>query len=257
MRSSTQVTPHVTLPRDVSLSTADDLRRQLRRVLDRHPATVVIDCAELERVVSAHVGLLWESHQICAEAGIAISLLNPGAGLVRILDALDLREVFGVDIKPDSAETVISADITELHPRRYADRFAADRGSIDEAISRFQNFLAEASLPELVRFELRTVFYEVATNIRTHGGVAAPDTIAFQSRMDGTRISLTFVDAGQPFNPIEKPIVFDGARAVKTGQTHGFGIALIRKLMDEINYRRRYDSVNVLTLEKKWSQNRG
>ncbi len=257
MDTNTRITPHIILPENISETSADCLRRQLRQAVEQHPTSVMIVCERLERVVSAHVGLLWESHQICAEAGISVKLLAPSAGLVRILDALDLREVFGVDEKPDGADADDVTDVTTIHPCRYADRFPADPDGIDEAIVRFQCFMAESNLPELIRFELRTVFYEVATNIRTHGETVSPNAIAFQSRMDGSRISLTFVDAGRPFNPVEKPVAFDGVRAAKTGQTHGFGIAMICKLMDKVNYKRRYDSVNVLTLEKKWSQNRG
>jgi len=257
MKANTLNTPQIALPADITGPAIDDLRLQLRKILALCPTTVGIACEGLDRVISAHISLLWESYQVCAEADVAIRLLSPGPGLIRILEALDLREFFGVDDDDVTLVTSGSSRVSRVQPHRYSDRFTASRTDIDEAIARFLQFLDSVNLPELVRFEIRTVFYEVATNIRMHGGKASTTTIAFRVNLDSTQISLTFVDTGVPFNPVAGEMEFDGAHAVRAGQKHGFGLAMIHKLMNKVSYKRRYNSVNILTLEKQWSQNYG
>lgn len=56
-------------------------------------------------------------------------------------------------------------------------------------------------------------------------------------------------DDGRPFNPLEAPVSGTDAPLEK-GPTGGFGIHLVRKVMDEIEYRRQ-DNRNILVMRKK------
>ncbi len=60
---------------------------------------------------------------------------------------------------------------------------------------------------------------------------------------------IVFKDGGIPFNPLEKPDP-DITKPIEDRDIGGFGILLVKKLMDEVNYMYKEDR-NVLTVIKK------
>jgi len=81
---------------------------------------------------------------------------------------------------------------------------------------------------------------EALSNIVHHGllGREGPAEIEIEIRILGREIEIVIVDDAPPFNPLEvaEP---DTARSLEERSVGGLGIALVRKLMDVVEYERR------------------
>ncbi len=92
---------------------------------------------------------------------------------------------------------------------------------------------------------------EITANIAMYA--YAPETGEMTVRVDydetDRMAAVTFTDSGVPFNPLEKedPDVGLPAEERKVG---GLGIFLVKKTMDEIDYRRE-NGKNILCIRKK------
>lgn len=253
MRIDHVVTPTLLVPADLSDDAVTRFDRGLKEFLGEHPVSIALDVSQLEHVTSSHIKLLWQAYNICLDAGVTMKLKSPSPGLVRVLKVLDLYELLAEDhesMRPQlrKAVRIESGEIPPL----YADEFTADSCSIDEALEGFLKFLRCFTLPEVVIFELRTVFYEVATNIRSHAQMGDDDLVVFSARVEGSKLIMVFADFGVPFDSKSSTVDFDPRTASKNGQTRGFGLTLVRRLTDKMSYVRMNDVINVLTLEKKW-----
>ena len=66
---------------------------------------------------------------------------------------------------------------------------------------------------------------------------------------DGHQLKVVIDDSGMPFDPTAKKKI-DIPKSADELQIGGFGIYLVRELMDSINYE-RIDGQNILTLKKQ------
>ena len=66
---------------------------------------------------------------------------------------------------------------------------------------------------------------------------------------DANTITITFIDSGIPYNPLEKADP-DITLSAEERQIGGLGIFMVKKNMDEVMYEHK-DGQNVLTLKKK------
>ena len=64
-------------------------------------------------------------------------------------------------------------------------------------------------------------------------------------------ISITLIDRGIPYNPLEKPDP-DVTLSAEERQIGGLGIYMVKKSMDEMLYRHE-DGQNILTMKKSWA----
>lgn len=80
-------------------------------------------------------------------------------------------------------------------------------------------------------------------------GDAGNATVRFNFDESTHLISVTFIDDGVPFNPLEhkEPNV---TLPMEEREVGGLGIYLVRKTMDTVKYRRE-NNCNILTIEKK------
>ena len=81
----------------------------------------------------------------------------------------------------------------------------------------------------------------------------APDvglvTVRVEVQPDAQAVSVSFMDAGRPFNPLlhrDPPLQM----AVKDRKSGGFGISIVKKSMDDVRYE-YVDGYNVTTITKK------
>jgi len=242
------------LPLDLSGESVGTFETQLDRVIAAQPGVVHLSCAGLSKITSRYVGVLWQAYRRCAEAGVELQLESPPIGLVRTLNALDLAEFFGVGARSGDTDSEYRAAAEFDHTTGvYTDRFGAVEAEIDAALERFMQFLARVRISKTTEFELKTLFYEVTTNIRTHGELPVGETIQFQASASHDTVTLTFWDTGVPFDPCARPAHIDFIAAARTGQRCGFGIAMMRRLADDMSYVREKGGTNVLTIEKKRS----
>jgi len=241
----------ITVPADLSGSELSIFYDEIHRVLESKSEVIAIDCSRLEDVVSSHIGALLYAHQMCSESGVSMRLDSPTMSLIRILKVLDLDGV--LEVKDNPAATQLR-QTTTLHlggkTRAYADEFAANSKSVDEGLQRFLEYLDSLHLNKTTKYELRTVFYEIATNIRLHAKSEGDNQIVFVSRVEGSKIVMVFTDSGIPFDPTRLVEDSDEQMANKTRQIRGFGIPMIRKLTSSVSYNRIHDTMNILTVEK-------
>ena len=81
-----------------------------------------------------------------------------------------------------------------------------------------------------------------------YGGGSGDATVRFGFDEAARRVSVTFIDRGVPFNPLEKtdPDVNSPAHERAIG---GLGLFLVKKTMDGMDYRYE-DGQNILTIHK-------
>jgi anti-sigma regulatory factor (Ser/Thr protein kinase)/anti-anti-sigma regulatory factor len=243
----------VSIPIEVMPDRYRDFEGEIAAALTRKAVAVCIECGELERVTSSHVNLLWQAHQACLSAGAELRLAHPSAGLLRILRMMDLIHVFGMDeassrleLKPDECPPVVTRTTT------YADTFVPTVMEIDNAIGRFVGFITSVGAGPSLLLELRTIFYEIATNIRIHSGLSEQDAVSFEACANADRLTITFIDTGNPFNPTAGREKVDAVQASHQRQKRGFGLPMIHQFADSIAYHRDESGRNILTLSKKW-----
>lgn len=95
---------------------------------------------------------------------------------------------------------------------------------------------------------------EVLVNIIHHGYQGLPEQIEIQvDAFPDRHIEIGFRDSGLPFNPMEEHLS-DLTSDLEDREVGGLGIHFIRKLMDEVRYKRE-GNFNVLVLVKRQSLN--
>ncbi len=253
MRTEIHNTPAVCVPADQSRDSVVAFEARLKKLLLQSPNVIVLDCSQLRHVSSGHISVLWRAQQICLDAGVRALLQSACPGLIRVLRTLDLFELFTSDdlsFRPQLRKAVRlqSGSLADV----YVDEFAVDGKSIAKALDSFVQYLQRIEVPQETEYELRTVFYEVAINIQTHGQVSEGDLIVFTARADESKITLVFADSGIPFDPTKHGNGLTLIQAARNGQERGFGLMMVRKLSDQMSYVRVVNAINVLTLIKEW-----
>ena len=92
---------------------------------------------------------------------------------------------------------------------------------------------------------------EVFTNIASYayGSEQGTATVRFDFDEEARVASVTFIDSGVPFNPLESAEP-DVTLAAEDRPVGGLGIFLVKKTMDGMDYVRR-DDRNILTIHKQ------
>ena len=245
--------PSLAVPPDLSESALIGFDRRLNDLLKSDPGTVSVDSSIWQQVTSSHIHVLWLAYKQCSDCGAQMQLVSPTPELVRVLRVLDLYDVFiGIDLEKTSEVSVPAPPDVQGQRLEYADDITLSIKSIDNALAEFMKFLNSVQMPDATAFELRTLFYEVATNIRVHGHMEEGELVVFTCHVEEAKITLAFADSGQPFDPTTTSADIDVLSAVANRRTRGFGIMMIRKMADRVSYVRKQNAVNVLTLEKTW-----
>ena len=141
-------------------------------------------------------------------------------------------------------------DIAVLVIRRTADRLHL-RSTLTE-IERLAGEVArvgrEHALPDELVFDLRLALEEAVANVIRHGyGGREDGEIRIGFHVTPEAITVTVEDDAPPFDPHERP---DPPLPPEGGDASGVGVYLIKRVMDEVDYRRN-GSCNVLTLTKR------
>jgi anti-sigma regulatory factor (Ser/Thr protein kinase)/anti-anti-sigma regulatory factor len=243
----------IPVPAELGSRAEDQFEERLRATLETNPPTVLLDCVALQLVTSRHIELLWRTRLRCQRSATKVRLQNPTSGLVRVLTVLDLAELF--DCLPSPADGFSGEPTSAFDPAdaSYQDKFPPIPGEIVSASERFNAFLAGLPVPEMTRFELRTIFYEIASNIRQHGGMDDGTPVAFWAEFGSGRIIMTFADTGREYDPTAAEVDFDASTAAKKRRVRGFGIPMVRRMADTMSYIRSADGRNILTIVKTWS----
>jgi len=253
MPSTLKTNAAIPVPAELGGRAEDQFEERIRAALETSPPTVLLDCAALQLVTSRHIELLWRARLRCQRAATEVRLQNQTPGLMRILTILDLAELFHCMPSPSDAFPGKPAIDPGPAKANYQDKFLPIAGEIVSASERFDAFLAALPAPELTRFELRTIFYEVASNISQHGGINDGIPVAFWAEVGSGRIMMTFADTGREYDPTAAEVDFVARTAAKQRRTRGFGIPMVRRMADAMSYIRSADGRNNLTIVKTWS----
>jgi anti-sigma B factor antagonist len=81
---------------EVDVATAPALREAIVRAVDRRPARVVIDLADVSFMDSSALGVLVSGYKYAQGAGIAVLLSSPGPAVYRLLRTSGMIEIFGI-----------------------------------------------------------------------------------------------------------------------------------------------------------------
>ncbi len=109
-------------------------------------------------------------------------------------------------------------------------------------------------LPLTLEFkhDIRLVAEELLANIINHGYAKdSEEIIELELKVDSKSVKLTFVDAGDAFNPLSR----DAPDLLNDLSEGGMGILLVKSLTNEQHYTRK-DNLNVFTVTKNYNNNK-
>ena len=94
---------------------------------------------------------------------------------------------------------------------------------------------------------------EIFVNIASYayGEGEGEATIRLEVDSADSKATITFIDSGTPYNPLEKPDP-DVTLSAAEREIGGLGIFIVKKSMDEVIYKHE-DGKNIFTIVSSWS----
>ena len=123
--------------------------------------------------------------------------------------------------------------------------------NVDKVTEFVNEVLEEKDCPLKVQMQLDVAIDEIFGNIAyyAYGKGSGNATIQIEMEDNPPKITLTFIDQGIPYNPLENKdpdITLD----IEDREIGGLGIFLVKKTMDELFYE-YVDGQNILTMKKE------
>jgi len=113
-----------------------------------------------------------------------------------------------------------------------------DIAQIEQLAEQVLAFGRENDLPDELAWELRLVLEEVVTNIISYGYDDQADHVIKVSIINAEQaVTLTVQDDARPFNLLEHPLP-DLEIPLEDRPVGGLGIHMVRRIMDDVDYRR-------------------
>ena len=130
-------------------------------------------------------------------------------------------------------------------------QFAAKFENLDEIRDFVGNIARKGGFSDKDVYNIQLAADEAASNIIEHAYHNLPGKVLELScGMKGDVITIILTDQGESFDPSEVPAP-DLKADLSDRKIGGLGIFLMRKLMDEIDYRPGPNKSNVLTMTKR------
>jgi serine/threonine-protein kinase RsbW len=139
-----------------------------------------------------------------------------------------------------------------MESHKYSFELKNDLSELEALSKHLNKFGRLTELSETCITDVNICLDELFTNIVSYGFEDdLAHTIRFAMNLDNQVLTLSIEDEGVPFNPLEKkdPEVPADLIDVRIG---GLGIHIVRKLMDDIRYKRKQGK-NKLTMKKSIS----
>ncbi len=226
-------------------------------------------------------GMVYKEYEIRLESGDCIFQYTDGVteattadnelfGTNRMLDALNLNP----DAEPEELlENVMNEirafvkgadqfdDVTMLCLKYFTGSvnvkeldIEANTDNLPQVMAFLEETFEEIQFPMKEQMQMSVAAEEIFVNICHYA--YAPKTGSVHMRLvtsqNPTAISLTFIDSGKPYNPLEKEDP-DVTLSAEDRQIGGLGIYMVKQSMDKVSYR--YDNgKNILILKKKLKQ---
>ena len=137
-----------------------------------------------------------------------------------------------------------------------AQKFRIARAAELQTLGVFRDFVAEvcrrAGIDADTAYQLRLAVDEATANVITHGYAGMnPGSILLELEVQSGAIVATLTDFGHSFEPAEPPAP-DVEAALADGPIEGFGLFLIYRTMDDVDYQVTEEG-NRLILTKRLS----
>ena len=243
----------IELPGTVTQKTIEEYRLSIARILSHRPRLLLLDCSNVLFASSCHVGLMWETRVDCLRLGTTLQLTDVSDQMKMVLCTLDLETLL---IARDDSIVKSTDQLPQPAPLHVSEPFhdsvTLSRTGVGEGLDRFLAFLSSLRLESTMLFEFRLIYYEVVMNIRLHSGLRENDVAVIDVSVGEGGVALTFRDTGTPFDPAAFVSTYCPESTVRSGRVRGFGLILIHKVADEIEYAREKATTNRLTIVKKW-----
>ena len=136
-----------------------------------------------------------------------------------------------------------------MQSHKYSFELKSDLSELETLCRHLNKFGHVTGQSEACITDINICLDELFTNIVSYGFADDLEhTIRFTINVDNNVLTLNIEDEGIPFNPLEKkdPEIPADLIDVRIG---GLGIHIVRKLMDDIRYKRKRGK-NKLTLKK-------
>ncbi|MBR6407156.1 MAG: SpoIIE family protein phosphatase [Clostridia bacterium] len=230
-------------------------------------------------VIGGMDGVKYKEYEILLKPGTKLFLYTDG--VPEATDSSD--EMFGTDRMAAALNDAADASPEHIikNVRRSVDMFvrdaeqfddmtmlcleykgkAADQSEMDieakvQNLPRVQDFvdkhLQSAGCPEKTRMQIGVSVEEIFVNIANYA--YAPETgratVRVETSDDPAKVSVTFIDWGVPYDPLEKKDP-DVTLTAEERDVGGLGIFLTKKIMDDLSYEYR-EGKNILTMRKGW-----
>lgn len=126
--------------------------------------------------------------------------------------------------------------------------FPAANEKLPEVIELVEELLEEQDCPTKIAMQICICVEEMFVNVANYAYGEKAGDVLLRASADGGTLALTLIDAGIPFNPLEREDP-DTAISPDDQQIGGLGIYIVKKSMDEVYYERK-DDKNIFTMKK-------
>ena len=113
-----------------------------------------------------------------------------------------------------------------------------------------EEHLEEADCPLKAQMQISVAAEEIYVNIAHYAYAPETGTVTLRLELqeEPPAVTLTFLDSGIPFNPLDRTDP-DVSLPAEEREIGGLGIFMTKKIMNEVTYERR-DGKNVLRIKK-------
>ena len=126
--------------------------------------------------------------------------------------------------------------------------FVLDHGSFNEVMAHIRTELGSSGCPENVIRDIEICSSEILANIDMYAYQEKGGELGVAIRVADRKAKVVFRDKGPEYNPLLKDNP-DIEKRIKDHKVGGFGLFIVRKMMDEVTYAREGD-YNVLTIKR-------
>ena len=229
-------------------------------------------------VLAGMEGITYRAQTLQLQPGDVLYLYTDG-----VTEAADAKEeLFGTQRLQDALNRVIGSDPEALCNAvlKQVDRFVGDAPQFDDITMLSVLYIGDNMLKELnitavpenleqvtafveaqleqwdcppkVLMQLTLAVEEVFINISSYAydPEIGPATIRVEVDQEPMEVSITFMDKGKPYDPLQKKDP-DLSLSAEDRQVGGLGIFLVKKTVDDIHYEYA-DGKNILRIVKRW-----
>ena len=125
--------------------------------------------------------------------------------------------------------------------------------NLNTVLSAVDEELEKADCTMKAQMAIDVAVEEIFVNIASYayGDATGDATIIIDVDAGSSMATITFIDSGTPYNPLEKPDP-DVTLSAAERQIGGLGIFIVKKSMDDVIYKHE-DGKNIFTIVSSWS----